>query len=123
MPPKRLHELNRRPAPGSLPDLPRCCRDGELFCEAAWGGITERLGLSPRQAETVRCVLADQSDDDIASALSMERATVRTHMERLHGKLGTRNRVQLAVRVFRVYRAWYIESSPPLGCPLRNRLV
>ena len=113
----------RRKPPGArVPRAFPCSQRDGLFCEEAWGGIADKLGLSPRQTEVARSVLADQSDGDIAQALSLSRGTVHTHVERLHEKLAVHSRVQLATLVFATYLAWRIESPPPRGCPLRSRL-
>jgi DNA-binding CsgD family transcriptional regulator len=126
MPEKRLHGTTRRCdrlEPLVSGECPPCSEGHNLFCSEAWVGIAEMLRLSSRQVEVVRCVLAGQSDDEIASALSLERATIRTHMERLHERLHARNRIQLATRILLAYRDWYSEASPPPGCPLQNRLA
>lgn len=123
MPHREPHGLNGRSELGLLRDS-RLCSDGyDLFCDEAWAGIAKRLRLSSRQVEVVRRVLADQNDEEIASSLGLERATVRTHMERLHEKLGTCNRLQLATRIILTYRTWCIEAPPPRGCPLQDRLA
>ena len=121
---EQAQELGRRRKPRRyrlLRASPCSQRDG-LLCEEAWGGIADKLGLSPRQMEVARYVLADQSDGEIAQALSLSRGTVHTHVERLHEKLEVHSRVQLATQVFATYLAWRIESPPPTDCPLRSRL-
>lgn len=123
MPREQSYKSNgRRKGPGTLL-IPRTCGDGQgLFCNAAWAGIAGRLGLSPRQKEVARYVLADQSDDQIAQALGLSRGTVQTHMERLRDKLHVHSRIQLVLRVVAAYLDWRIESPPPSGCPVKSRL-
>ena len=99
-----------------------CCDGPGLFCAEAWTGIVGKLGLSPRQAQIAKCVLANQSDDEIAQALGLSWGTVQTHMERLHERLGVHSRLQLATQVVATYLAWRRESAPPRGCPVQTRL-
>jgi DNA-binding NarL/FixJ family response regulator len=70
-----------------------------------------------------RCVVADQSDGDIAEALGLSWSTVQTHMERLHNKLNVHSRVQLVTRVVAAYLSWRNESPPPTGCRVHTRLA
>jgi DNA-binding CsgD family transcriptional regulator len=115
---KGRHECRTAGVP---PDAP--CSDGHrLFCEEAWVGIADKLELSERQAEIVRCVLAGQRDGQIAQGLNVSSHTIQTHVQRLHEKLKIRSRVELAARVFAAYRAWRAESLPPAGCPQNTRL-
>jgi DNA-binding CsgD family transcriptional regulator len=93
------------------------CVDGHhLFCDEAWAGIADRLHLSPRQAQIVKCVLADQSDDEITRSLGISWSTVQTHMRRLHEKLRASSRVQMAMLVFDACREWRTTAPPPTGC-------
>jgi len=99
------------------------CGDGHgLLCREAWVGIGDVLGLSPRQAEVARCVLADQGEDEIAQALGLSPDTVHSHVKRLREKLHAHSRLQLATRIFATYLAWRIESPPPIGCPCSGDL-
>jgi len=113
----------REPPGAHVPRVSPCSNGHGPLCAKAWAGIADKLGLSPRQTEVARCVLADQSDREIARALGLSRGTVHTHVERLHQKLGVHSRVQLATQVFATYLAWRIESPPPTDCPLRSRLA
>jgi DNA-binding CsgD family transcriptional regulator len=99
------------------PQMSPCCEGPGLFCEEAWAGITERLELSPRQAQIAKAVLADQSDDEIAQALGLSPDTAHSHVQRLREKLHAHSRLQLATRVFATYLAWRTDSGPPIGCP------
>jgi DNA-binding CsgD family transcriptional regulator len=112
----------RRPPGAHVPKGCPCSNGHALFCEKAWASIADKLGLSPRQMQVARYLLADQSDGEIAQALGLSRGTVHTHVDRLHEKLHVHSRVQLATQVFATYLAWRIESPPPTGCPLRSRL-
>jgi len=90
-----------------------CCGAPDLFCDEAWVGIADELGLSARQALVARHVVADRGDDDIAAALGLSSSTVKTHMERLHAKLDVHSRVQLVRRIVAAYIAWRDELPPP----------
>ena len=50
-------------------------------------------------------------------------ATAATHIKRLHEKLAIQSRVELATRIFAAYRAWRIDSHPPVGCPQNSGLA
>ncbi len=98
-----------------------------LFCEEAWAAIADKLELSPRQMEVARCVLTDQSDEEIARALGLSRGTVHTHVERLHEKLDVHSRVQVVTRVVAAYTPILPPPSadvasaaavPSVACPM-----
>ena len=107
---------HKRPK-ASVPPVPPCSAGYCFFCEEAWDGIAGKLELSQRQVEIARCVVAGQGDQQIALTLDISASTVRTHMKRLHEKLGIQSRVELATQVFSVYRNWRTEQNPPTGCP------
>lgn len=60
------------------------------------GGATVKL--TPREADTLRLLRDGLSDREIAESLSISVATVRTHLESLSTKLGTRRRGRIAAR-------------------------
>ena len=94
--------------------------DGDGFFPAeAWGHIARKLGLSPRQTQIARCVVAGQADKEIARRLGLSPRTVHTHLERLRAKLGVENRVDLVARVFAAHNNHQSksQSDPPAGCP------
>ncbi len=72
----------------------------ELLSEQEWTRLKEELGLPPRQAEVVRCLLGGMSDKQIAGATGISVNTVRTHLTRLFGKLSTNDRVELILCLF-----------------------
>jgi DNA-binding CsgD family transcriptional regulator len=119
--PRESKESREHPGTGAL-RTPPCCNARHLFCDQAWAGIADKLELSARQAEILRCTLADQTDEEIASTVGVARSTVHTHMERLRERLQAHGRLQLATNVFGACLVWHFESHPPTGCPLRSRL-
>jgi DNA-binding CsgD family transcriptional regulator len=98
--------VSQVPAPKVPP-----CGDGDGFLSnKAWAGIANKLGLSPREAEIARCLVAGEGDKEIARRLDVSPRTVQTHLERLRAKLGTENRVDLVTRVFAAHDEWRSES-------------
>lgn len=65
------------------------------------------LGLTKRQAETLRLVAMGHSDTDAAAALGIESSTVHKHLQNSYRTLGVRSRSQ-AARV-----AWATTRSGP----------
>jgi DNA-binding NarL/FixJ family response regulator len=50
--------------------------------------------LTPREAEVLRLIAGGQSNREIARALFVSEATVKTHVNRIFAKTGSRDRVQ-----------------------------
>jgi DNA-binding NarL/FixJ family response regulator len=50
--------------------------------------------LTPREAEVLRLIAAGQSNREIARTLYVSEATVKTHVNRIFAKTGSRDRVQ-----------------------------
>lgn len=62
----------------------------------------ERLAtLTEREREVAEAVAAGRSNADIATALFLGEATVKTHVSRILTKTGSANRVQIALLVYR----------------------
>jgi DNA-binding CsgD family transcriptional regulator len=84
-------------------------RDGErsllqnpgsaMFGEQAWAEISRGLNLSGRELQIVRGIFDDRIEIAIAADIGISPHTVRTHLRRLHRKLGVTNRVQLILRI------------------------
>jgi DNA-binding NarL/FixJ family response regulator len=66
--------------------------------------------LTPREAEVLRLIAAGASNREIARALFVSEATVKTHVNRIFAKTGSRDRVQ-AMRY--AYAHGYAEPAPP----------
>jgi DNA-binding NarL/FixJ family response regulator len=66
--------------------------------------------LTPREAEVLRLIAAGASNREIARALFVSEATVKTHVNRIFAKTGSRDRVQ-AMRY--AYAHGYAEPDPP----------
>ncbi len=99
-----------------------CYVEHGVFCDAAWAATCHILGVSPRQGQVARCLVAGQTDKQIAAALGLSWGTVQTHLRRLYKKLGIESRTELTTLVCAAYRAWRNESPPPPGCPQSSRL-
>jgi DNA-binding NarL/FixJ family response regulator len=67
------------PAPPAPPDPPRAAGDDEL---------------TPREAEVLRLLAGGQTNREIARTLFVSEATVKTHINRIFAKTGSRDRVQ-----------------------------
>jgi len=50
--------------------------------------------LTPREAEVLRLIAAGQSNREIARTLFVSEATVKTHVNRIFAKTGSRDRAQ-----------------------------
>jgi DNA-binding NarL/FixJ family response regulator len=60
----------------------------------ASGGASGEDDLTPREAEVLRLIAAGQSNREIARTLFVSEATVKTHVNRIFAKTGSRDRVQ-----------------------------
>jgi DNA-binding NarL/FixJ family response regulator len=66
--------------------------------------------LTPREAEVLRLIAAGQSNREIARALFVSEATVKTHVNRIFAKTGSRDRAQ-AMRY--AYANGYADPASP----------
>lgn len=58
----------------------------------------EQLGLTARELEVVGLIAQGQSNTEIAAALFVSDATVKTHINHIFSKLGARNRSQAIIK-------------------------
>lgn len=103
-------------SPARLADAIRTVADGEAMLAPA---VTRRLvehyvrrpppapvatrafdELTPRELDILRHVARGQSNAEIATALFLSEATVKTHLTRILAKLGLRGRVQAVVMAY-----------------------
>jgi DNA-binding NarL/FixJ family response regulator len=70
--------------------------------------------LTERELEILRLVAGGLSNDEIADRLVISPLTVKTHMGRILGKLGARDRAQLVVAA---YESGLVIPSRMLGAP------
>ena len=72
-------------------------------------GSREADDLTPREAEVLRLIAAGQSNREIARSLFVSEATVKTHVNRIFAKTGSRDRAQ-AIRY--AYTHGYADPAP-----------
>jgi DNA-binding NarL/FixJ family response regulator len=65
------------------------------------GAADAAVGLTPREAEVLAHIAAGESNAEIAAALFVSEATVKTHINHIFGKTGLRDRAQLVGYAFR----------------------
>jgi DNA-binding NarL/FixJ family response regulator len=53
--------------------------------------------ITPREREVLELVAQGFSNAEIGEALSLERTTVKTHVQRILAKLGARNRIEIVI--------------------------
>lgn len=82
--------------PGASPDASPGGLTG-----AAPGGADAAEGLTPREAEVLAHIAAGESNAEIAAALFVSEATVKTHINHIFSKTGLRDRAQLVGYAFR----------------------
>jgi DNA-binding CsgD family transcriptional regulator len=78
----------------SLPLLPLTADHWEAICEA--------MQLSPQQARVVELVLRSAPQKQIAAVMGISEPTLKTYLDRIASRTGTRGRMQLAMHVLGV---------------------
>ena len=77
-------------------------REGAGRAGASTGGLMERIAsearLTAREKEIAMSAALGRTDMEVARALGISVATVRTHLKHIFAKLGVSNRTRLASR-------------------------
>lgn len=68
-----------------------------------------QLGLTPREAAVLGALARGQTTQEVAAKLGVSPRTVAKHMQRVHAKLGVRNRAQA------IATAWAAASDAPVA--------
>ncbi len=84
---------------------------------AAAGADPADTDLTPRESEVLRLIAAGKSNREIARALFVSEATVKTHVNRIFAKTGSRDRTQ-AMRY--AYTHGYADPQLPVTAGLRG---
>jgi DNA-binding NarL/FixJ family response regulator len=85
---------------GAIPALARADRlAAKLALVRAPAGYPD--GLSARELDVLRLVVAGRSNREIAAALSVSERTVERHLENTYRKVGARNRADAAAYAIR----------------------
>jgi DNA-binding CsgD family transcriptional regulator len=65
-----------------------------------WQAIVRHMGLSGQQARIVELVLRCATQRQIATTLGITEPTLKTYMQRIFARTGTRGRMHLVMHVF-----------------------
>jgi len=71
---------------------------------AEWETVIRALRLAPRQSRIVKAMLRGMGDKEIATAMKLSAATVRTHLRHLFRRLKINSRVELVLLAFSTAR-------------------
>ena len=63
-----------------------------------------RAGLSPRQRDTLECLLEGMSEKEVARQLGLSPHTVHVYVKALHRAFSVRSRAELLTRCLRASR-------------------
>jgi DNA-binding NarL/FixJ family response regulator len=81
-------------SPGARPNLP--------VTDEHWREIVQALGLCERHAKIVELVLCDAGNPEIAAELGIEESTLKTYLDRIWTRTGTRRRMPLAILIWQL---------------------
>lgn len=91
-----------------------------LLPDFACDYLNSKLQLSPREAEIVQWLCADESEESIGYQLGISKHTVHSHLERLYKKLGATSRAQVVIRLFQEYITQLPPTRAAFGRPART---
>jgi DNA-binding CsgD family transcriptional regulator len=106
-----------------MPNADKIHNGNCFFCETAWAGISHVLSLSKREVEILQRLILGEDECEAALFLGLTSRTLRTHLERVHRKLGVHSRSMLIVRLFDAHLDWFCEATPPARCRMNVRLA
>jgi DNA-binding NarL/FixJ family response regulator len=86
----------------------------KIFSDSEWALIMQVVPLPPRQLQIIQHLFDGYSDKQIAAALDISVATVRTHINRLFMRLNVRDRCELILYIVRTFR----KICSKIPCPL-----
>jgi len=86
-----------------------------FFTPQVWAVLSQQMKLSKRELQMVKAVFDDKREDSIARDLGLSPHTVRTYMERLHGKLGVKSRTALMTAILGEFLKAVIQPNSPLS--------
>lgn len=86
----------------------------ELMPDSTWNALVQRLSLSARESDVLKCMFTDERSTSISRKLCIAEATVHTYRERLFRKLGIRSCAQLIALAFAAYLE--LEADTSHGC-------
>ena len=76
----------------------------QIFSDAEWQDLMAGLEMSGRQKQILDCLFCGMGDKQMATAIGIAPATIRTHLGRLFLKTHTQDRVGLVLHIFSIYR-------------------
>jgi DNA-binding NarL/FixJ family response regulator len=86
---------------GPVPAAQTVPAAGPVSAAETAGPAEQPEGLTPREAEVLAHIAAGESNAEIAAALFVSEATVKTHINHIFSKTGLRDRAQLVGYAFR----------------------
>jgi DNA-binding CsgD family transcriptional regulator len=72
------------------------------FGTAHWRAIAEEMELSPQQAKIVEWILRGACRKQIAAVMGISEPTIKSYLDRVFARTGTRDCMQLAMHVLAV---------------------